>query len=58
MNEQPPACTPEQLLAVSCPTCGVAVGSYCEERPGKVLLLPQHHADRFWVAAASNAIAN
>jgi hypothetical protein len=46
----PPPCTKKQLLAVPCPTCGAQVGSYCELRPGKVLLLPQHHAERFWAA--------
>jgi hypothetical protein len=58
-EEQPPPCTREQLLAVPCPTCGAAAGAYCEERSGKVLLLPHHHADRFWAArAALNAIDN
>lgn len=46
----PPPCPKKQLLAVPCPTCGARVGAYCELRPGKVLLLPQHHAERFWAA--------
>lgn len=46
----PPACTKKQLLAVPCPTCGAQVSAYCELRPGEVLLLPQHHAERFWAA--------
>lgn len=58
MNVQPPSCIPEKLLAVPCPTCGAAVGAYCEERPGKVLLLPQHHAERYWAASAVGAIDN
>ena len=59
MTEQPPTCTAAQLLAVPCPTCRTAVGVYCESAPGKVLLLPNHHADRFWAeSAALNAIDN
>jgi len=54
----PPACTREQLLAVACPKCGVAAGAYCEERPGVVLLLAQHHADRFWAAHAALDMRN
>jgi hypothetical protein len=34
------------------------VGAYCEERPGKILLLPHHHAERFWAASALDAIEN
>jgi hypothetical protein len=49
---QPPACTREQLLAVACPLCRATIGTYCEERPGKVLLLQHHHAERFWAASA------
>jgi hypothetical protein len=46
-----PRCTPKQLLAVACPTCHAGVGDYCEERPGKVLILPAHHEARFRLAA-------
>ncbi len=55
---EPPACTREQLLTVSCPTCGAMAGSYCELRPGKVLLLPQHHAARFWAARGTSGAVN
>jgi hypothetical protein len=58
MPVQPPARTPEQLLAVTCPTCKAAIGSYCEERPGKVLLLPHHHIERFWAASAAERESN
>lgn len=58
MNTPPPKCTRDQLLAVPCPTCRAAVGAYCEERPGKVLLLHLHHADRFWAAHAIGAVEN
>lgn len=57
-DESPSPCTRDQLLAVSCPTCGAAVSTYCEERPGKVLLLPHHHAARFWAARTVGAIDN
>ena len=51
-NKDPvPTVTKRQLLSVSCPTCGAAAGSYCEEQPGKVLLLPHHHEARFRLAA-------
>ena len=47
----PPPCTEEQLLAVSCPACTAVAGANCQRRPGKVLPLPQHHAERFWAAS-------
>lgn len=47
----PPPCTEEQLLAVPCPVCTAVVGASCQRRPGKVLPLPQHHAERFWAAS-------
>ena len=58
MNVKPLSCTPKKLLAVPCPTCRVGVGAYCEERPGKVLLLAHHHVERFWAANAEGAIDN
>jgi hypothetical protein len=59
MNEiDPPPCTRDQLLAVACPTCKAAVGDYCEERPGKVLLLPHHHIERFWAASSAERESN
>lgn len=48
-----PTVTKTQLLAVACPTCSAKPGTYCEERPGKVLLLPHHHEARFRAAAAA-----
>lgn len=42
--------TGDELLAVTCPTCGAQPERYCEERPGKVLLLPYHHEARFRAA--------
>jgi hypothetical protein len=47
----PPPRTEEQLLAVSCPVCTAVVGASCQRRPGKVLPLSQHHAERFWAAS-------
>ena len=47
----PPPCTEEQLLAVACPVCIATVGVKCQRRPGEVLLLSQHHAERFWEAS-------
>lgn len=54
----PPTCTREQLLAVACPTCGVPAGAYCELRPGKILLLSQHCAERFWAAQGTAGAVN
>jgi hypothetical protein len=52
MKEEPaPTCTVAELLAVACPTCGASADAYCEEKPGKVLLLTQHHEERFRLAA-------
>ena len=48
---EPPSCTEEQLLAVRCPVCIATIGANCQQLPGKVLPLPQHHAERFWAAA-------
>jgi hypothetical protein len=47
----PPPCLEEQLLAVACPVCTATVGANCHRRPGEVLSLPQHHAERFWEAS-------
>jgi hypothetical protein len=52
MIDQAISATPQQLLSVACPICKAPVGSYCEERPGKILLLPQHHVERFKAALA------
>lgn len=49
----PPPCTEEQLLTVPCPVCIATAGASCQRRPGEVLPLPQHHAERFWAASGS-----